>query len=274
MDTPCLTIAGFDGSGGAGLQADLKTFSALGSYGMTVLTAIAVQNTCGVRACYNIPLESIEQQLKCIWEDIPPKSIKIGMLFSQDVIELVANFLKTNAKNIPIVLDPVMIAKGGAALLQESAMDSLINKLLPICSIVTPNLMEAKHFIKTDNMEEMGKHILSLGPQCVLVKGGHLDTEHSNDLFINDTGVTKWIESKRIKTRNTHGTGCTLSSAICTFLSQGYEMLDACIHAKAYVHNAIKAAVMNSVGHGHGPVDHFHNIWNKLCPPDISNILS
>jgi hydroxymethylpyrimidine/phosphomethylpyrimidine kinase len=154
----CLSIAGFDGSGGAGIQADLKTFSAFGCYGMTILTAIAVQNTCGVRSCYDIPLKCIQEQLEAIFDDIVPDSIKIGMLFSSSIIDLVANFLEKHAKNIPIVLDPVMVAKSGDALLLPEAIDAIKTRLIPISAIITPNLPEAYRLtIESNNMEELGE---------------------------------------------------------------------------------------------------------------------
>lgn len=259
MKYKCLSIAGFDGSGGAGIQADLKTFSALGCYGMTVLTALPIQNTCGVKNCYELPLKSIEEQLHAIFEDIIPDSIKIGMLFSADIVDLVADFLKSHAANIPIVLDPVMVAKSGDPLLHPEAVDTLKKHLIPLATIITPNLPEAYTLAEhTDDIVQLGKAILQLGPQAVLIKGGHGGSEQSNDLFLSQSGEVINLEAMRIKTKNTHGTGCTLSSAICAFLARGFSLLDACRHAKTYLWRAIEASKDCSVGKGQGPVNHLY----------------
>lgn len=262
MKNKCLSIAGFDGSGGAGIQADIKTFSALGCYGMTILTAIAVQNTCGVKNCYNIPLNCIEEQLSTIFEDITPSSIKIGMLFSSHIIELVADFLEKYARNIPIVLDPVMVAKSGDPLLQPEAVSALKNKLIPISTIITPNLPEAYSLTdNTQDLEELCNKLLALGPKSVLLKGGHASGNQSNDLYMNQNGDKSWLKAPRIESNNTHGTGCTLSAAVCSFLALGYPLLESCKYAKDYLYNAILAAKDDSVGHGHGPVNHFYHLW-------------
>lgn len=262
MKYKCLSIAGFDGSGGAGIQADLKTFSALGCYGMTVLTALPVQNTCGVRSCYDIPVKAIQQQLEAIFDDIMPDSIKIGMLFSREIIETVAHFLEKYAKNIPIVLDPVMMAKSGDALLQPEAIQTLKNKLIPLATVTTPNIPEAETLCQgTVEFENLANELLNLGPQAVLLKGGHAEkSEESNDLFITSQ-YQVWLKSARIQSKNTHGTGCTLSAAICAFLAQGTSLLTACEQAKNYLYHAMLASKDNSVGLGQGPVHHFYNIW-------------
>lgn len=266
MKYKTLSIAGFDGSGGAGIQADLKTFSALGCYGMTVLTALPVQNTCGVRACYEIPLISIKEQLEAIFDDIIPNSIKIGMLFNSQIIEVVANFLKTNAKDIPIVLDPVMMAKSGNALLMPEAVIALKELLIPITTIITPNLPEALeltgiHSATYNNMPEIATKLLRFGSKAVLLKGGHLDEKTSNDLYLDRNKKTFWLESTRIDSRNVHGTGCTFSAAIAAYLAQGIELLEACKLAKDYLYGAIDAAKSESIGNGYGPVNHFYKIW-------------
>lgn len=258
MTTKCLSIAGFDGSGGAGIQADLKTFAAFGCYGMTVLTALPVQNTCGVRRCYDIPLQCIEEQLEAIFDDIVPDAIKIGMLFSTPIISLVASFLENNARDIPIVLDPVMVAKSGHPLLQPDAIDSLKNQLIPLATIITPNLPEA--FVLSGEIEDMdvlADQLLTLGPKSVLLKGGHASSEQSNDIYVDKTGIRTTLEAPRIDSNNTHGTGCTLSAAICAGIARGLTTLDACQQAKRYLSSAIQAAKNNSIGKGHGPVDHF-----------------
>lgn len=256
----CLSIAGFDGSGGAGIQADLKTFSALGCYGMTVLTALPIQNTCGVRKCYDIPLSAIQEQLEAIFDDIVPDSIKIGMLFSAPIINLVADFLAQHAQHIPIVLDPVMVAKSGDALLLPDAVAVLKARLIPLATIITPNLPEAYRLVGevTGDPAELGARLLSLNSGAVLLKGGHAEGLRSNDWFFDQSGQKVELEAQRISSKNTHGTGCTLSAAICAYLARGVPLLDACRQAKLYLSSALSAAKECSVGKGHGPVDHFY----------------
>lgn len=262
MKYKCLSIAGFDGSGGAGIQADIKTFSALGCYAMTVLTALPVQNTCGVRNSYEIPLSAIQEQLEAIFDDIIPDAIKIGMLFTASIIELVANFLTKYASSIPIILDPVMIAKSGDSLLKTDAVEILKKKLIPLCTIITPNLPEAYCLTKKEqNMEELINNLLSLGSQAVFLKGGHSNTDKSNDLFLDKSGNMIWLNSERIKSNNTHGTGCTLSAAICANIAKGFNLIDACRIAKDYLHGAILNSKDSTIGKGHGPVHHFYNLW-------------
>ncbi len=266
MKKKTLSIAGFDGSGGAGIQADLKTFSALGCYGMTVLTALPVQNTCGVRSCYEIPLSAISQQLEAIFDDIMPDSIKIGMLFNSDIIEIVANFLASRAIGIPIVLDPVMMAKSGDALLLPEAIEALKELLIPITTIITPNLPEASELTGINsasygNMPAIAAKLLELGSKAVLVKGGHLEEKTSNDLYLDNSGKTFWLEGSRIDSRNVHGTGCTFSAAIAAYLARGMELEEACRLAKDYLFGAIEAAKNETIGKGCGPVHHFYRIW-------------
>lgn len=262
MKYKCLSIAGFDGSGGAGLQADLKTFSALGCYGMTVLTAVPVQNTCGVHSCYDIPLQCIEEQLHAIFDDIVPDGIKIGMLFSTPIIELVTQFLEKHARNIPIILDPVMVAKSGDLLLQPDAIHALKTQLIPLTTLITPNLPEAYALTEqTEDMHQLAKQLLTLGSKAVLLKGGHAKGTQSNDVFLDKSGVHRLLEALRIRSNNTHGTGCTLSAAICAGVARGLSTLKACETAKQYLSHAIEASKDNSVGKGHGPVHHFYHIW-------------
>lgn len=264
MKYKCLSIAGFDGSGGAGIQADLKTFSATGCYGMTVLTAIPVQNTCGVRSCYDIPLSCIEEQLEAIFDDIRPDAIKIGMLFSADVIELVTAFLRKNTDDIPIVLDPVMVAKSGDPLLQADAVEALRSKLIPIASIITPNLPEARSLVGGDYQKKiLAQKLLDLGCGSVLLKGGHEDSHTSDDLF-SSHNFSEIFSAPRIDSKNTHGTGCTLSAAITSYMAQDFSALDACKKAKSYLYNAILHSKDGNVGKGHGPVHHFFNVWKNL----------
>ncbi len=268
MKYKCLSIAGFDGSGGAGIQADLKTFSALGCYGMTVLTALPVQNTCGVRSCYDIPLIAIQEQLEAIFDDIIPDSIKIGMLFSASIIEVVANFLKAKAGTIPIILDPVMVAKSGDSLLQPAAIVALKTLLIPISTLITPNLPEAYALATTphESSSQLASHLLSLGCHAVLLKGGHDHGPTSDDIFLDRQDNFHILSAKRITSKNSHGTGCTLSAAIASFVAQGVSLLQACTRAKEYLSAAMWAARNNSVGKGHGPVHHFYQ-WD----PDTKN---
>lgn len=265
MTYKCLSIAGFDGSGGAGIQADLKTFAATGVYGMNVLTAIPVQNTRGVISCYAIPSKCILEQLKAIFSDIKPHAIKIGMLFSKEIINIVANFLQKYAVNTPIVVDPIIKSSSGNILLQNNALSTLIEKIIPLANIITPNLPEAYQLIgKKYPHEILAKKLLSLGCNAVLLKGGHDNTIMANDFFISHT-QKKILSAIRINTKNTHGTGCTLSAAITSFLAQNYNYLEACIKAKKYLYNAILNAQKQEIGNGTGPVNHFFIIpGNKL----------
>ena len=265
MQYKCLSIAGFDGSGGAGIQADLKTFSALGCYGMTVLTALPIQNTMGVRHCYEIPLAAILEQLEAIFDDIVPDSIKIGMLFNQEIVELVADFLEQHAVGIPIVLDPVMVAKSGDYLLLPEAMTVLKRRLIPLATIVTPNLLEAEALTEpTEDMQMLAGKLLDLGAKTVLLKGGHQGGPYSNDVYMDHGRQAIWFNSPRIDSKNTHGTGCTLSAAIAAYLARGVPLLEACQSAKKYLFGALLAAKDRSVGKGHGPVNHFYNLWSSL----------
>jgi hydroxymethylpyrimidine/phosphomethylpyrimidine kinase len=254
-----LSIAGFDGSGGAGLQADLKTFCALGCYGMTVLTAIPIQNTCGVRTCYPLSPQCIEDQLTAIFDDIVPDCIKIGMLFSAEVIHTVADFLQLHAKHIPIALDPVMIAKSGDLLLQADAIETLKARLIPLATVLTPNTPEAHRLAgPIIDKQHLAKEILNLGCQSVFLKGGHDMGETAIDLLMNQQGHTTIFSQKRIITNNTHGTGCTLSAAICAYLARGNDSINACQLAKEYLYGAILSAKHNQLGKGSGPVDHLY----------------
>jgi hydroxymethylpyrimidine/phosphomethylpyrimidine kinase len=261
--TTVLTIAGSDPSGGAGIQADLKTFAALGCYGMSVITALTAQNTQGVTGIHQIPAKFIALQLAAIFADIKVNAIKIGMLHDVDVIETVANNI-INLK-IPIVLDPVMVAKSGHTLLKNTAIKSLQQKLFSIATLITPNIPEAELLlerkIKTHkDMEHAAQALCQNGLKTVLLKGGHLkNTESSDCLYIKELDSLHWLNSRRINTKNTHGTGCTLSSAIASFLGLGYNLLEAVKHAKDYLSQAILAGCEYKLGKGHGPVDHGYN---------------
>ena len=260
-----LTIAGSDPSGGAGIQADLKSFSANGVYGMSVITALTAQNTKGVSNIHSLPKDFILDQLNSIFNDIKVDAVKIGMIANSHISETVANFL--NKKNVVnIVLDPVMVAKGGAKLLDNNAISSIKSNLMPISTIVTPNLPEAsmlsesKEASSKDEMIIQGKALLNNGSYSIYIKGGHLKGTFSPDLLVGKQNLL-WLESKRIKTKNTHGTGCTLSSAIAANLSKGFDISKAVKDAKNYVHGAIKYADTLDVGSGNGPTHHFHAIW-------------
>lgn len=258
-----LTIAGSDSCGGAGIQADLKTFSAHGVFGMSVITAVTAQNTCGVFGVQDIEAGMIKKQLEVIFEDIEVHAIKIGMVSKIETIETIASVLK-NHGHIPVVLDPVMVSKSGYDLLDPKAKEALIKHLLPLATIVTPNLPEAEVILgdKISNLEAMkraGIKIHSLGPKYVLMKGGHLEDDLSTDLFYDGS---KWYEfsSKRFATKNTHGTGCTLSASICSNIARGLEPIKAVEASKVYVTKAIEASF--DLGKGCGPVHHFHKFYS------------
>jgi hydroxymethylpyrimidine/phosphomethylpyrimidine kinase len=264
-----LSIAGFDGSGGAGIQADLKTFSSLGCYGTTALTAIPIQNTLGVRSIYDITTACIEEQIKAILDDMQMNAVKIGMLHRQEIIDSVAQILSQyNVTNI--VLDPVMIAKSGDRLLLPEAIAMMKKSLFPITTVLTPNLLEASELlgreIKTrDQMEEAAIDLLEMGPQAVVVKGGHLKGNCDDCLTLKNPKVNiHWLSGPRIQTKNTHGTGCTFSAAIASFLAMDFTILDAVTKAKAYLTTSIEAGANMKTGQGNGPVHHFHHLWNFL----------
>ena len=266
MNNTALTIAGSDPSGGAGIQADLKTFSALGAYGMSALTALTVQNTQGVTGVHLLPPDFVQQQIESVFADITVGAVKIGMIATAEIATAVGKTLKNVAKDTPIVLDPVMVAKGGSPLLAPDAVSALTKNLLPLATIITPNLEEAAALLNTtvaqnrNDMMRQAKQLLDLGVQQVLLKGGHLSTAESPDLWVSTT-ASQWFESVRIETKNTHGTGCTLSSAIAAHLAKDFEMQEAISLSKAYVHKAIAYADSLNIGHGHGPTHHFHSIW-------------
>lgn len=261
-----LTIAGFDGSGGAGIQADLKTFSALGCYGASALTALPIQNTMGVKSIYAIETACLEDQIKAIFEDIPLNAIKIGMLHRNEIIESVANLLTHyNAKNI--VLDPVCIAKSGNRLLKPEAICSLKERLLPLTTVLTPNLLEASELLGREvqnklQMENAALDLIEMGPQAVIVKGGHLNGDCDDCLCLKNPCVQiHWLSASRIQSRNTHGTGCTFSAAIAAFLARGFSILDSVNQAKKYLTKAIEGGKSLEIGRGNGPLHHFHHLW-------------
>jgi hydroxymethylpyrimidine/phosphomethylpyrimidine kinase len=260
-----LTIAGSDSGGGAGIQADLKTFSALRTYGCSVLTALTAQNTRAVTAIHEVPPEFVTAQLDAVFGDIEIAAVKIGMLANRAVIEAVAQGLaRHRARNV--VLDPVMVAKSGDRLLRPDAVLSLKERLLPRADLITPNLPEAGDLLGREPPSDVAGMIAAaaalraLGPRAVLVKGGHTAGAESLDV-LDDGGAPLVLAARRLLTANTHGTGCTLSSAIAALLARGLPLRDAVQAAKAYLTAAIAASDQLTVGAGHGPVHHFHALW-------------
>lgn len=268
MTATALTIAGSDSGGGAGIQADLKTFSALGVYGCSVLAALTAQNTQGVQGIFPVDPAFVGQQLDSVMSDIAVDAVKIGMLGGPEVIAVVADGL---ARWRPrwVVLDPVMVAKGGDRLLRDDAVTALRERLLPLASLITPNLPEAAALLgepvasQRRQMAGVAARLQGLGARDVLLKGGHLEGPESPDLLLHG-GELHWLEAARVPTRHTHGTGCTLASATAAFLARGRPLPQAVAEAKAYLTAAIASADALEVGQGVGPVHHFHSLWPHL----------
>jgi hydroxymethylpyrimidine/phosphomethylpyrimidine kinase len=263
--TRLLTIAGSDSGGGAGIQADLKTFSALGCYGMSVITALTAQNTLGVTGIYPVSPDFVKEQIDAVLSDIGADAIKIGMLSSPQVIEIVATCIQEYGIE-KIVLDPVMVAKSGDKLLHDNAIESLIAKLLPIAQVITPNLSEAQVLtnMNISNKEDMltaGNKLLSFGCKNIILKGSFYKNDLLPDLFLSQNQQAIWLESERIDTINNHGTGCTLSSAIAAYLGQNYDVISAVEKAKDYITKAISDGAFYKLGKGKSPVNHFYNLW-------------
>tara|TARA_B110000027_G_scaffold95752_1_gene101133 strand:- start:95 stop:907 length:813 start_codon:yes stop_codon:yes gene_type:complete len=261
LKSKILIIAGSDSSGGAGIQADIKTISSLGSYAMTAITAVTAQNTTGVKSIVSIDPKEISKQILFTCKDIKPDAIKIGMLHSENVIKSVINSLKL-IRVSKIILDPVMIAKGGARLIDNKAIAILKNQLIKKVSLITPNIPEAEALtgikIKdTKNMVRAAQVLLSMGAKNVLIKGGHLQSKSITDIFINKK-ETRFFLNKKLKTRNTHGTGCTLSSAIATFFSCGKLLNKSCELGIKYVNQSIRSNP--NYGKGQGPINHLNSI--------------
>ncbi|MFO7766934.1 MAG: bifunctional hydroxymethylpyrimidine kinase/phosphomethylpyrimidine kinase [Pelovirga sp.] len=262
-----LTIAGSDSGGGAGIQADIKTISLLGSYASSVVTALTAQNTQGVRDIYSVHTDFVEQQLEAVLDDIGTDTIKTGMLNWGGSVWRISQIIEE--RSLLTVVDPVMVAKGGAALLDDVALDSLISRLLPQAYLVTPNVPEIAaitgiHPRNTEEMIEAGRNLQMLGARNVLIKGGHMEGEATDVLLLDEE--QHLFSAPRINTRNTHGTGCTLASAIATFLAQGYPLKQAVGRGKRFISIAIEHAVQ--IGHGHGPVNHFHAAMQLLHEKD------
>ena len=260
-----LTIAGSDSSGGAGIQADIKAISATGSYACSVITAITAQNTLGVSAIFPIPLEHIEHQLDAIFTDLNVIAVKVGMLADCEIIQLVVKKLKQYQPTF-LVIDPVMVTTNGDLLLKMAAINTLKKELLPLADLITPNLHEAAALVSSampqnvQDMHAMTVALRQLGAKAVLLKGGYLQQDiNSTDLLILPDAVETLIE-KRIQTKNTHGTGCTLSSAIASYLAQGNDLLTAVQRGKTYITEALEHADQLKIGSGRGPVHHFYNL--------------
>ena len=257
-----LIIAGSDSGGGAGIQADIKSSSALGAFATTAITALTAQNTLGVHGVMPVPVEFIDQQINVVLSDIGADCIKTGMLHDASVIETVTNALDRDAANIPVVVDPVMVAKGGAALLQKEAVSILRSRLLPRATLLTPNIPEAEALagreIQGENdMEALAKALFELGPNAVLLKGGHMNGAVVRDILVTEN-QTRCYENLRIDTLHTHGTGCTLASSIAAGLASGLPIEAAVEQAEWFLHKAIETAP--KLGGGHGPINHLHTV--------------
>jgi len=253
-----LIIAGSDSGGGAGIQADLKAVTALGAFGMTAITALTAQNTLGVHGVLPVPLEFLRQQIAVVLDDLGADALKTGMLADRATIDAVCDEITARAPGLPLVADPVMVAKGGHPLLVPEAAETLKHRLLPLAAVLTPNLPEAEAlcgFAIQDvrAMHEAAKALLALGPKAVLLKGGHLPGDEVVDLLATGARI-EIFRDRRIQTRHTHGTGCTLASAVAAGLAQGMSLRDSVIRARAYVRAAIAAAP--GYGAGHGPLNH------------------
>lgn len=255
-----LIVAGSDSGGGAGIQADIKTVTALGGFAMTAVTALTAQNTEGVAAVFDVPPEFAIQQMRVVLDDIGADALKTGMLHHAGVIDAVADVIDEMAAGLPLVVDPVMVAQSGASLLDPEAVDALKRRLLPLATVLTPNIPEAETLIgapiaTTEDMVDAAERIAEMGPSAVLLKGGHLTGETLTDVLRAD-GLVETFADTRIDTRHTHGTGCTLASAIATGLGQGLSLRDAVVRGRAYLREAIRTAP--GFGRGHGPVNHGH----------------
>lgn len=263
-----LTIAGSDCSGGAGIQADLKTFAAHGVYGMSAVTAVVAENTCRVLDIQEVSPQALQSQITAVFEDIPPNAVKIGMLPSVALMQATAQILQ-NYKPTHVVIDPVMIAKGGCSLMQKTALDTLIKEIIPLATILTPNIPEAQAIVgKTQNTPEdfrdACRKIHAMGAKYVLLKGGHLSEDSDAEDLLFDGTEFFTFTTKRIPTKNTHGTGCTFSSAITANLALGKSIQEAVSLAKDYITTAIAHAL--PLGHGHGPTNHFYTVYQQGLP--------
>jgi hydroxymethylpyrimidine/phosphomethylpyrimidine kinase len=258
--TRVLSIAGSDSGGGAGIQADLKTFAALGCFGMTAITALTSQNTLGVRSIHAVPLDILRDQIDAVVEDIGVDAVKIGMLHSAATVREVAGALQRHQLRA-VVLDPVMIATSGAVLIDDEAVDVLVRELFPLATVVTPNLDEAallvKQALRTEaDMEQAARKLLEMGARAVLLKGGHLSGDTVSDLLLARGAAPMWLRAPRIASKNTHGTGCTLSSAIASHLALGADLAQAVRQSRDFVRSALQAGAPVRTGAGSGPLNH------------------
>lgn len=259
-----LIVAGSDSGGGAGIQADIKSVTALGGFAATAITALTAQNTLGVQDVFPVDIDFIQNQMRVVLDDIGADSLKTGMLHSAEVIDAVSTVLEREAAGIPVVVDPVMVAKGGASLLDTGSVTTLRDRLLPLARVITPNIPEAEEILgapgsisTVDDMKAAADALKALGPGAVLVKGGHMEGDALSDVLRDDDGFHVF-ETQRIDTAHTHGTGCTLASSIATGIAQGMGLPEAVGRAQAYVVAAIKGAP--GFGAGHGPIDHGHTV--------------
>ncbi len=261
-----VTIAGSDSGGGAGIQADIKSFSANQVYGASVITALTAQNTQGVTAIENVSPEFITAQMDAVFSDLAVDAVKIGMLSKVDVIHAVAAGLD-KYKQVTVVLDPVMVAESGDPLLDQTAVSTLVNDLFPRSMLITPNLHEAARILNDEvahtrkQMRAQAHALLELGAGAVLLKGGHNEHDDAADILVGGDEEERWYVAPRLETLNTHGTGCSLSSAIAAHLARGAALEEAVDRAKTWLTGAIAAADDLEIGRGHGPVHHFHNLW-------------
>ena len=258
-----LTIAGFDGSGGAGIQGDIKTISALGCFATSVLTALPVQNTTGVKTIYPIPYQAVKEQIETILEDIFPNAIKIGMVHTSELVLTIIHTLKQFPK-IPLVFDPVMVATSGHKLIEDETIQTIVDNLFPLADLITPNLDEAAVLTQmkietVDDMHLAGEKIKKLGAKNILLKGGHLKTSRLTSLFFTETGKVHEFTFEKYTTDNTHGSGCTLSSAVASYLAQKKSLLESVALAQDYVQQAIYYGKDVKTGNGNGPLNHFFN---------------
>jgi len=257
-----LSIAGSDSGGGAGIQADLKTFAALGCYGMTAITALTAQNTQGVRAIHGVPAGMLRDQIDAVVEDIGVDAVKIGMLHAPEIVRTVADAIDRHALE-KVVLDPVMVATSGAVLIENPAIAALVRELFWRAAVVTPNLDEASLLVgrplkSEQDLQAAAQELLAMGAHAVLLKGGHLAGDMVSDLLIMQNGEAHWMRAPRIQTANTHGTGCTLSSAIAAHLALGASLLEAVRAARVYVRAALEGGAKVRTGAGSGPLNHGH----------------
>ena len=260
--TRVLSIAGSDSGGGAGIQADLKTFAALGCYGMTAITALTAQNTLGVSAIHGVPADMLKAQLSAVLDDIGVDAVKIGMLHAPEIVRTVAWALRHYPVQ-RVVLDPVMVATSGDRLIAPETVQVLVDELFPLATVITPNLDEAALLLgrpigHAEELEGAARELLAMGARAVLLKGGHLPGDEVTDLLVTGTGVAQRLSSSRIESRNTHGTGCTLSSAIAAHLAQGEPLERAVSLARAFILQAIAQGAEVHTGAGHGPLNHGH----------------